>query len=779
MATTSATVNALPTATASNNSPICQGTTLNLNSGAGFSSYAWTGVNSFTANTQNPSILTATPAATGTYQVIITDANGCTAMATTSATVNPTPVTPTTQADTQIIFGGNVSLTATGCSGAGNVLKWYQTADNGLVTMPVSPTATTQYYAKCEITSNGITCMSGNSNNVTVTVLQPQPPVATGATICTGTSVTLTATGCSGSTGTFVLKWYQNSNDALVTMPVSPINNTDYYAKCEQTFNSVTAISAKSNVVTVTVLNPLPPVAAGGTIYSGNAITLTATGCTGTGFVIKWYQTADNALVTMPVSPTVTTQYYAKCEQTMNSITCLSVKSNDVTVTVVNRIFVDITKIVAPLQNGNSWATAYGNLQTGLEAGATMVLTAPVEVWVAKGTYKPTTTTTRTIYFNMPTNVKVYGGFAGTENALNDRNFRTNTTILSGDIGTVGVASDNSYHVAIFDGSSNTTVLDGFTITGGYANFDPKRVVNAPVVAPSSTTTIETGGGIVVQNSGMPLIANCMIVNNAAVIGGGIFASDASMPQIVACKIMANQASFGAGIYFQDGSNGRVSNTLISGNKGIGAIYNSRANPIITHCTIAGNGGYNGGIFNSSSQPIVSNTIIWGNSPPFNDTQSIITYSTIQGGYTGTGNLNYDPKFVSPLPDGLSPTLNGDYHLQASSLAIDRGDNAGISLTDTDLDGNLRRYNGSTVDMGAYEFQGTATSNIIISAQTGDWEISSTWVGFKVPQLGDVVIIDANHIVTINATAIAKSIEYRGTGQIKFKTAVAQLNIGF
>ena len=622
-------------------------------------------------------------------------------------------------------------------------------------------------------------CISNNSNNVTITVLQPQPPVATGATICTGGNVTLTATGCSGSTGTFVLKWYLNATDALATMPVSPNTNTDYYAKCEQTFNSVTAISTKSNVVTVTVLNPLAPVATGGTIYSGNAITLTATGCTGVGFTLKWYQTVDNVLVTMPISPTVTTQYYAKCEQIANELTCTSVKSNDVIVTVVNRIFVDIAKIAAPIQNGNSWATAYGNLQTGLAAAAAVVVSAPAEVWVAQGTYKPTTTTTRTIYFNMPSNVKVYGGFAGIENALNDRNFRTNITVLSGDIGAANIASDNSYHVVILDGSSNTTLLDGFTITGGYANFDPKRVVNAPVLAAPISSTIETGGGVVVQNAGSPIIANCTIVNNAAVIGGGIYANNASIPKIMACKIMSNQATFGAGIYFQDVSNGSINNTLISGNKGIGAVYNNTSNPTITNCTMAGNGGYNGGIFNSASQPVVRNTIIWNNSTPFNDTQSIITYSTIQGGYAGTGNLSIDPQFVNLVPDGLSPNANGDYHLQASSLAIDRGDNTGISLTNTDLDGNLRRYNGGTVDMGAYEFQGIATSNLVISAQTGDWEINSTWIGFKVPALGDIVIIDANHIVTINATGIAKSIEYRGTGQIKFKTTAAKLNIGF
>jgi CHRD domain/PKD-like domain/Right handed beta helix region len=773
-ATTVVEINALPTATASSNSPICSGVTLNL-TGGGVGTYSWTSSNGFTSTDQNPSIANATASMSGTYMITVTNANGCTSTATTSVTINPITATPTPQANTQIIFGASITLTATGCSGVNDVLKWYQSADNALVTMPVSPTATTNYYAKCETTLNGITCISGNSTDVTVTVLQPNPPVATGATNCLGTPTTLTATGCSGSVGTFVLKWYQNADDALVTMPVSPTTTTDYYAKCEQTFNAVTAVSAKSNVVTLTILNPPTPVSTGGTIYNGQSISLTATGCSGAlgTFTLKWYQTSDNALVTMPVSPTVTTQYYSKCEQTANSVTCLSPKSNDVSVTVVNRIFVDIAKVAAPIQNGNSWATAYGNLQTGLGAA-----TAGVEVWVAKGTYKPTNTTTRTIYFNIPNNVKVYGGFAGTEDNLIDRNFRTNISILSGDIGTLNLDTDNSYHVVVMDGSSNTTVLDGFTVTGGYANFDDKRIYNAPLALPT-TASIETGGGIVVQSGGSPTIANCTVIRNAAVTGGGLFSGDASTPTIMFCKFMGNQAGFGSGLYFQDGSNGVVNNTLISGNKGIGAVYNNNSNPIITNVTFGGNGGYNGGIFNSNSQPVVKNSIIWGNSTPFNDTQSIITYSTIQGGYAGTGNLSVDPKFVNPTPDGLSPSTNGDYHVQASSLTIDRGDNGTISLTDTDLDGNLRRFASGRVDMGAYEFQGTATATLVISVATGNWESNSTWDVGRVPQLGDYVIIDSNHIVTLNGTGIAKNLEYRGTGQLKFNTTTSKLEIGF
>ena len=277
----------------------------------------------------------------------------------------------------------------------------------------------------------------------------------------------------------------------------------------------------------------------------------------------------------------------------------------------------------------------------------------------------------------------------------------------------------------------------------------------------------------------MPMIVNCTINSNSSIFGGGLFAGDASKPTILFCKFMGNQATFGAGIYLQDGSHATISSTLISGNRGVGGLYNNYSNPTITNTTFSGNGGYNGGIFNSNSQPVVKNSIIWGNSTPFNDTQSIITYSIIQGGYAGTGNLNYDPQFVNQAPEGLSPNLNGDYHLQASSLGIDRGDNGSISLTDLDLDGNLRRYNGGRVDIGAYEFQGNGTASVVISIASGNWEINSTWDVNRIPQIGDIVIIDQNHIVTLNGEGSAKNIEYRGTGTLKFNSTSSKLNIGF
>jgi Ig-like domain CHU_C associated/Right handed beta helix region len=509
------------------------------------------------------------------------------------------------------------------------------------------------------------------------------------------------------------------------------------------------------------------------TTNNGVGVTLTAACNDGT---VTWYDamTGGTALGTgspFMAFPMTSKSYYVSCKNSCSETARVATQI----ITVTQNIFVDITKAAAPTQNGASWATAYGNLQTALAAS-----TAGGSIWVAQGTYKTTATTTRTIYFNIPSDVKVYGGFAGTETMLSQRNAKTNVTILSGEIGNVNTTNDNSYHVVNLDGSGVNTLLDGFTVVGGYANFDPSKTVSAPSPPPTvpSTTTIETGGGIVIQNAGMPTIINCTIIRNAAVTGGGIHAGDGSMPKIIACKVMSNQATFGAGIYFQGGSNGSVSNTLLSGNRGIGAVYNNTSNPMLTNCTFGGNGGYNGGIFNTSSQPTVTNTIIWGNATPFNDVQSIVRNSDIQGGYPGAGNINVDPKFVSPQPDGISPTMNGDYHVQATSITIDRGDNGTISLTDTDLDGNLRRFSGGTVDMGAYEFQGAAIANVIISAQTGNWESNTTWVGLQVPKLGDKVIIDANHIVTVNSEVIAKDVEYRGTGTIKFNSATAKLNTG-
>ena len=96
--------------------------------------------------------------------------------------------------------------------------------------------------------------------------------------------------------------------------------------------------------------------------------------------------------------------------------------------------------------DGSAWADAFTDLQPALEAAL-----SGDQIWVAAGTYTPSLESDpddpRSASFQMKNGVAIYGGFAGGETELEQRDWVNNPTILSGDIGVVGEAADNSYHV--------------------------------------------------------------------------------------------------------------------------------------------------------------------------------------------------------------------------------------------------------------------------------------------------------------------------------------------
>jgi hypothetical protein len=99
---------------------------------------------------------------------------------------------------------------------------------------------------------------------------------------------------------------------------------------------------------------------------------------------------------------------------------------------------------------------------------------------------------------------------------------------------------------------------------------------------------------------------------------------------------------------------------------------------------------------------------------------STVTYSCVQGGLSGTGNIDVDPLFVDPNgADGIIGTEDDNLRLSAGSPCIDAGDNSVVDANSTDLDGNSRILDGdgdgeAIVDMGAYEFVGLIEADVHI-----------------------------------------------------------------
>jgi hypothetical protein len=136
-----------------------------------------------------------------------------------------------------------------------NAVVW---SPEGATTPTIVATITGTYMATV---INGYGC--SRTGSIVVNALSPTATAQANTTIPSGGSVTLTATGCSGSSGTYVLKWYKASDNSLVTMPVNPTTTTSYYAKCEQTLNSVTCVSMASANVVVSVGDFINSIATG------------------------------------------------------------------------------------------------------------------------------------------------------------------------------------------------------------------------------------------------------------------------------------------------------------------------------------------------------------------------------------------------------------------------------------------------------------------------------------------------------------------------------------
>ena len=339
-ASVTVTVNALPaTPTSPTATPptICSGqsSVLSATVGGGQTVDWFTGSCGGTAVTSPVS-----PTTTTTYYARARNTTtGCvsTACASVTVTVNALPATPTSPLATPatICTGQSSILSAT--VGGGQTVDWSTgTCGGTAVTSPVSPTTTTIYYARARNTTTG--CTSAACATVTVTVnalpATPTSPTATPATICTGQSSALSATVGGGET----VDWFTGSCGGTAvpggaSPTVSPATTTTYYARARNTTTGCTSAACASVTVTVNAL-PVAPTSAASDRNNfcaddaGN-ISLSATG--GSGTTLRWLTgscTGTSIGTGNPLaiaSPTATTTYYARWENTCGNSTCASV----------------------------------------------------------------------------------------------------------------------------------------------------------------------------------------------------------------------------------------------------------------------------------------------------------------------------------------------------------------------------------------------------------------------------------------------------------------------
>jgi predicted outer membrane repeat protein len=425
-------------------------------------------------------------------------------------------------------------------------------------------------------------------------------------------------------------------------------------------------------------------------------------------------------------------------------------------------IYVD--QDAAATNSGTSWADAFIDLQDAFNWAI-----EGVEIWVAEGTYKPTVehggTGDRFKSFQMVNGVAIYGGFDPSvgDDTWGERDWANNVTILSGDLnGDDGPDfannDENSYHVLFHPWEmtlDSSAVLDGFTITGGNANRAPDDDLNnrgggmgnfgtSPAVANCifrGNSASHAGGGMfnsvaspVVANSnfsgnragnvggGMsnwassPIVTGCTFEGNSAgLYGGGMRNAEGSAPVLIDCAFEGNSATQrGGGMFSMWASTPVLVNCTFWGNSSDngGGMYNLDSSPVLTNCTFWGNSATSGGgMFNdATSAPVLTNCILWGDAPDeVAGGSPVVTYSDVQGGYLGAGNIDQVPLFQDPA--------NGDFHLGPGSPCIDVGNNAAPDLPDLDFEGDGRVLDGD--------------GNVLAIVDMGVDEVAITWPYFR------------------------------------------------
>ena len=436
--------------------------------------------------------------------------------------------------------------------------------------------------------------------------------------------------------------------------------------------------------------------------------------------------------------------------------------------------------------DGSSWANTM-SLESALAAAK-----AGDQIWV-QGSESGTIYTAPADGFTLNSGVQLYGGFAGTETSINDRETLGKPyqlkyrSVLSGDIsGNDEIdntnlifpantkRTDNATHVLSINmapssgGNNNTypTVVNGFSIGGGQAD-----------------GADGAGGGIYIHGNntggGIFRIERCFFVNNYATQGGAIYVAaevqnrNNNESLINQCVIYNNAAgergavvNAGGGIYLA--GQATVVNSSIFNNEN-GGLRLSTGSKVI-NSTVARNSGAGIDMIAAATGFSVFNSIVWGNTLLYAQYQPQFKYSayhevTVTNTDAGTdGNNVYVTKENrgdkdAPMFDAPSVKTSFDrdfnwrqmayplwsWNVLEGSVMHDKGDGTVYQSTtygNQDMAGNPRM--DGVIDIGAYEFQKLPTGRIRYvkptATGTGDgssWDNASGDLQKMIDELAD------------------------------------------
>ena len=368
--------------------------------------------------------------------------------------------------------------------------------------------------------------------------------------------------------------------------------------------------------------------------------------------------------------------------------------------TAANVVYVDDDAV--GLADGSSWADAFPDLDMAVGAAA-----PGSELWVAAGTYTPTSGASAGIYVQK--DLTLFGGFRGDEVFPEERAGLADATVLK-----VGGGATAMMFIANAD-----VLIDGFSFEDGdngsitcYSisdcNGGALEVWSGQVEIRDCrfrNNSADSLGGAVYIRYGDVTFRQCSFEGNSAnVAGGAVAIEETGTAEFLGCSFRGNFSVTGGAVcdaYFSSsGTPSRFLNCVFTGNVAHvgGALFGFR--PVfVGNCVFAGNSaGAGGGVYlfleGAPLPGAIENSVFWGNaddtgsgeaaqlliesSVGLQPTHQPVFFSCVQGwtgALSGTGSFSSDPELRDVLgPDGVAATGDEDLRLSATSPCIDAGD---------------------------------------------------------------------------------------------------------